>query len=38
MSEEIRRVPTIVAIDYDFEEGNPPNLVVTATGEVPTSG
>jgi len=31
-------VATILKVGIDIEESNPPNLVVTATGQVPTGG
>lgn len=33
-----QRIPKIVKIDYSVLKSNPPTLVVTATGEVPTGG
>lgn len=35
---EPRIVGKILAVDYVEEEIKPPNLIVTATGEVPTAG
>ena len=31
-------VKEIINVDYDIEKENPPNLVVTVTGQVPTGG
>ena len=33
-----RIVGKILSVEYDIEKSNPPNLVVRATGQVPTSG
>ena len=35
MSEQVKK---IVDVSYEVEKSNPPNLIVTAMGEVPTAG
>lgn len=32
------RVPEIISVHYVFQTSNPPNLIVTAVGQVPTLG
>lgn len=36
--EKVQRVPQILEIEYAVQQSNPPNLLITATGEVPTAG
>lgn len=36
--ETLEHVPTIVKIDYAIQESEPPNLLITAYGKVPTGG
>lgn len=36
--ETLEHVPTILKIEYAIEKTNPPNLLVTAYGQVPTLG
>ena len=34
----LKRVPIITAIEYELQTSDPPNLIVTAHGQVPSGG